>query len=119
MSYDITFKVRVANTNKYVPVGDCDANITWNVKEIIKLSTGLPWKNCANNGYVKDIIPSIEKGLRELVNYPQKYVQHESPNGWGTIEGTIHFFEWILKSWEDFCKYEDEEIVNVTTFWIE
>ena len=46
MSYDITFKVKVAGIDKYVPVGDCTANITWNVGKIIRLSTGLEWKNC-------------------------------------------------------------------------
>ena len=55
MSYDISFKVRVADTDKFVTVGNCDANITWNVRKIIELSTGLPWLNEENNGYCVDI----------------------------------------------------------------
>ena len=43
MSYDITFKVKVDGVNQYVPIGDCNANITWNVRKIIELSTGLTW----------------------------------------------------------------------------
>ena len=50
MSYDISFKVKVDGTDTYVPVGACNANITWNVGEIIRRSTGLEWKNEANNG---------------------------------------------------------------------
>ena len=50
MSYDISFKVKVEGIDQYVNVGDCDANITWNVRKIITNSTGLEWKNEANNG---------------------------------------------------------------------
>ena len=118
MSYDITFKVKVEGIDRYVPVGCYDANITWNVREIIELSTGLPWKNEANNGYVKDIIPAIENGWRELSNNPKKYKPYESPNGWGTVEGTRRFFQRILESWDD-LRGDDEELANMATFWIE
>lgn len=59
MSYDITFKVKVDGTDQYVPIGCCGANITWNVRKIIELSTGLPWLNEENNGFCKDVIPKI------------------------------------------------------------
>ena len=117
MSYDISFRVKVEGVDAWVDVGDCDANITWNVRKIIELSTGLPWENEANNGLVKDIIPSIEKGLTELKKHPQKYMPYESPNGWGTVEGTKYFFERIIESWEYFIKY-NEELADVATFWI-
>lgn len=117
MSYDISFRVKVEGVDRWVDVGDCDANITWNVRKIIELSTGLPWKNEANNGLVKDIIPCIEKGRLELMSYPMKYKPYEAKNGWGTVEGTIMFFDRILKCWDDFiCDYE--ELADVVTFWI-
>ena len=118
MSYDISFRVKVEGIDYYIEVGDCDANITWNVRKIIELSTGLPWLNEANNGFCKDIIPCIEIGLEELKAHPQKYKKYEASNGWGTVEGTIRFFEDIILSWRNFKKWEDKELVNVTTFWI-
>ena len=48
MSYDISFKAKLDGLDEYVIVGDCDANITWNVREIITLSTGLPLTIPAN-----------------------------------------------------------------------
>ena len=48
MSYDIKFKVKVEGVDAYVEVGDCTANITWNVREIITQSTGLKWNNEEN-----------------------------------------------------------------------
>ena len=42
MSYDISFKVKVEGLeDTYVRVGECDANITWNVRGMIGKSTGL------------------------------------------------------------------------------
>lgn len=118
MSYDIAFKVKVEGIDKYIGVGDCDANITWNLREMIVKSTGLEWKNEQNNGLCKDVIPCIERGLAELVNHPEKYKQYEAKNGWGTVEGCILFFENILEDWRKFKRWEEKEVVDVTTFWI-
>lgn len=118
MSYDITFRVRVADTDKYVDVGWCDANITWNVREIITRSTGLEWLNEQNNGACVDIMPSIQKGYNELCAHPEKYKPYEAENGWGTVEGTKKFFKNILDSWNEYAAGEDPEIVSAATFWI-
>ena len=119
MSYDISFKVKVEGVDKYIEVGECGANITWNVRKIIELSTGLPWENDANNGLCKDIIPQIEKGYILLKTHPEYYKPYEASNGWGTVEGTIRFFEAIISAWHDFCKEADGTLIDVVTFWIE
>ena len=119
MSYDIAFKVRVADTDKYVEIGDCDANITWNVAEIIRKSTGLPWENEENNGLCADIIPKIQSGIVELCTHTEKYKALEPDNGWGTVEGTIRFFRKIVSSWNDLIVDYPPEIVAQTTFWIQ
>lgn len=119
MSYNISFKVKVDGLDKYVNIGNCDANITWNVRDIITKSTGLEWKNEANNGYCKNIIPSITKGLEELRINGDKYKQYEPDNGWGTVKGTIRFFENIIDAWNELQYYFDDDILNVSTFWIE
>ena len=117
MSYDISFKVKVEGADRYVGIGGC-ANITWNVRKIIEKSTGLPWINCANNGLCKDIIPAIKSGLRELQYCGYKYLEYESPNGWGTVEGTIKFFKKILEDWDELIR-DDEELAELAYFWIE
>ena len=119
MSYDITFKVKVDGVNQYVPIGDCNANITWNVRKIIELSTGLPWMNEENNGFCKDVILKIAYGLAELHKNPGKYKPYEDKNEWCTVEGTKRFFNQILEDWENFREEYGDEIANVTTFWIE
>ena len=118
MSYDISFKAKLEGMDRYIPVRYCVANITWNVREIIVRSTGLAWKNEANNGPCTEIIPKIEAGIMELVEHGEKYKQYEAPNGWGTVKGTINFFSKILAAWNDLVQ-EDEELAKAATFWIE
>ena len=117
MSYDIDFCVKVEGADKWVSVGACTANITWNVRKIIELSTGLPWKNEENNGLCKDVIPFIENGLKELQENGIKYKQYEAKNGWGTVAGTKRFFETIIKEWNYF-KLDEPELAEIATFWI-
>ena len=117
MSYDISFKVKVEGVDAWVDVGECDANVTWNVRKIIELSTGLPWKNEENNGRCVDVMPKITAGYFELYKYPEKYKPYEAENGWGTVAGTIRFFEDIISAWMDF-QYRHKELVPVATFWI-
>ena len=60
MSYDISFRVRVEDSDNWVDVGSCEANTTWNLREMIVKSTGLEWNNEADNGLCKDVIPPID-----------------------------------------------------------
>lgn len=117
MSYDIDLRVKVEGIDEFVSVGDCEANTTWNVRKMIELSTGLPWLNTQNNGFCKDVIPHIERGLEELRSYPEKYKPYEAPNGWGTVNSTIEFFERIIKDWKDFKRW-NKELAEVAVFWI-
>ena len=118
MSYDVSFRVKVdGGDDLWVDVGDCDANVTWNVGTIIRLSTGLEWKNEENNGLCSEVIPKICDGLKELELHPNKYKPYEAPNGWGTVNGTIRFFKRILDAWEELIR-EDERLAALATFWI-
>ena len=120
MSYDIDFRVPVHKHNDvYVTIGGSSANATWNLRDMIEKSTGLEWKNEANNGRCLDVIPCISRGLIELVQYPEKYKQYEAKNGWGTIQGCIEFFRQILKDWATFCSdSETKDLIDVAYFWI-
>lgn len=118
MSYDITFKVKVEGIDRYIEVGDCKANTTWNVRKMIEEATGLPWVNEANNGFCKDVMPKIYDGYKELWCHPEKYKQYEASNEWGTVESTRGFFGEIMGAWECLIT-DDKELASVATFWIE
>ena len=118
MSYDISFRAKVEGCDEYVTVGDYCLNITWNVRDIITLATGLEWKNEENNGLCVDVIPKIADGYAELVKHGKNYLKYESPNGWGTVEGTKRFFREVIDAWEDVCAWHSDELCKRLTFWI-
>ena len=120
MSYDISYRVQCKDDPKlWADVGNCEANITYNLREMIQKSTGLEWKNEEDNGLVKDVIPFIIHGLEELERFPDKYKQYESPNGWGTVKGLKHFFAWVINDWTSYCEdYSTENLADVTYFYI-
>ena len=113
MSYDIYFKAR--NSNNFPTLNVHVANITRNLGEMIVESTGLEWRNDENNGLVKDIIPSIRKGLAELIEHPEKYKQYEDPVWWGTIKHCKRFFSEIIIAWD----HLNPKTKDTVEFWIE
>lgn len=62
MGYDIQFKVRTIDGHS-VTVGEQYANITWNVGEMIRVATGLEWRNEEDNGLCVDVIMNEQTGL--------------------------------------------------------
>lgn len=118
MSYDISFRVKVDGVDKYIESGGCDANVTWNVRDIIQQTTGLPWLNEENNGLCVDVIPAVQAGLSELIRAPEKYRHLEASNGWGTVGSVRRFFQQIIKDWNEYVQWTDPDIVAVTTFWV-
>ena len=105
MSYDIHFCIREKNTNELIVIGE-SYNITWNVRELIKQSSGWDIKNEASNGFAKDLIPMLERGKHELYMFPEKFKQYESPNGWGTIEGVKRFYSKLIEEWETLIEFD-------------
>lgn len=55
----------------------------------------------------KDIIPILEKGVKELKERPEFYKKFDSPNGWGLY---IHFLPWVEEYLEACKTYPDAEI---------
>ena len=96
MSYDIHLRAKVEGIDEYVDVAYGN-NITWNVHELIKKSSGWKIKNEANDGLAEDIGYKCSVGIKELETNPKKYKRYESQNGWGTIPDTINFFQELLK----------------------
>jgi hypothetical protein len=105
MSYDVHFCIREKHTDELITIGE-SANITWNVRELIKQSSGWDIKNEASNGLAKDLISMFEKGYKNLVENHHMYKQYESPNGWGTIEGVKRFYRNLIEEWECLIEFD-------------
>ena len=106
MSYDVSFALKEKHSDKLVILPIDVSNITWNVRELIKQSSGWEIKNESENGFVKDLIPMLHSGLANLMRNPDKYKQYEATNGWGTIEGVKRFYNDIIKAYDSIGEYD-------------
>lgn len=116
MSYDISIRVKAEGVNAYVEAEDL-GNITWNVKRLIKESSGWDIKNCDNNGPIIPWIEKIENGIKELTGRPEVYRQYEALNGWGTVEGTLAFYQHCLKKAKEWVE-DYEELLPASVIWV-
>ena len=91
-------KVKVEGLDIYAPVEwNEPLNITWNVHELIRQSSGWDIDNEKNNGTAEYIGNFIEDGINELEQNPEKYKKYEAPNGCGTVQGTLKFYRRFLE----------------------
>jgi hypothetical protein len=44
--------------------------------------------------HAKEMIPALDQAIQELEINPNKYIQYEASNGWGTIK---NFLPWLKK----------------------
>lgn len=117
ISYDVSIRLPIKGLDNMWLGVEWLGNITWNVRELIKQSSGWDIKNGDNNGAVLPWLEMIEHGVDELTNHPEQYKQYESPNGWGTVEGTLRFYkdcreyahEWIA---------DNEKYLPVAIIWV-
>lgn len=103
MSYSISWSVeaKLSKPSKepfFMSIGlypNRQDNITYNVGAIMKKATGLSWEN-GDMGLVKDVIPKLEQGIKEIEAHWNDYKALEPDNGWGSVEGVIDFFSNLI-----------------------
>ena len=116
MSYDVSIRVKAEGVDAYVEA-EWLSNITWNVKELIKQSSGWDIRNCDTNGPVMPWLDKIEAGIRELVGRPEVYRQYEAKNGWGTVEGTLTFFKDCRDKAREWME-DNETLIPAAVIWV-
>ena len=117
ISYDVSIRLPVAGLDgKYVTACYL-GNITWNVRELIKQSSGWDIKNEDSNGDVLSWLKLIDRGISELENHQEKYKRYEASNGWGTIQGTLHFYRRCFYYASDWIGF-NEDLIPAAVIWI-
>ena len=112
MSYDVSFKVKTKEADRYRELEDPELdtwiNYTSNTAKIIeKVCGSFPSK--WDDKKASELIPILEKGISELTEHPEKYKIYEPRNGWGNIPGTRNFLGDIL----NVCRKHPEAVVCV------
>lgn len=100
MSLDISLTATVEATV-------VDKNITHNVSNMWKKAGIYEALYNSAGKTSKEILPILEKGLKDMKEKPDEYKKLDAPNGWGTYEQAL---SWLDKLIEEFKEYPDGEI---------
>jgi hypothetical protein len=107
MSYDIRFGVKVDGADDvYAIVGRPEFDSpTYNIREIFVKS--MDWDYHQSEWYpVKEVLPKIEQGIKELTFNSNMYRKYEPDNGWGTVGTALRtltgIYKWIKD--DDFAR---------------
>lgn len=105
MSYDIRFGVKVAGAadDIYAVIGEPErSNPTYNNGPIFRKC--MDWDYKQGEWYpMIEVMPKVERGIRELKFYPNKYKALEPDNGWGGVKSSLEALESIygwFNSWD-------------------
>lgn len=113
MSYSISWKIEAkTKTPFFVDIADYPRrqdNITYNVKHILELSTGMEWSD-GDKGLVGDIIPRLKNAIKDIKANPNYYRSFEPANGYGSVEGVISLFENLIL---DYQSLKSDEVYGV------
>lgn len=93
MSYDIRFGVQTVMPNNdgesfvVVHVPEYDSP-TYNLRDMFVAC--MDWDYEQGKWYpMAEVLPKVERGIRELVNHPEEYEKYNPPNGWGSMKGAL------------------------------
>ena len=99
MSYDIRFGVQTVCANNdgerfvVVHMPEYDSP-TYNLSDMFRAC--MDWDYDQGEWYpMAEVLPRIERGIRELATNAAEYEQYNPPNGWGTLKGALE----CLRNW--------------------
>lgn len=112
MSYDIRFGVQTVCENNdgerfvvvHVPEYD---NPTYNLSDMFRAC--MDWDYDQGEWYpMTEVLPRIERGIRELVGNRSKYERYNPPNGWGDLDGALR----CLRNWRSSLVNDDDPVLG-------
>ena len=89
MSYDLRIGVKVEGTDIIAVIAEPERDSpTYNLGRMFRACTG--WEFSQGEWYsVAMVYPLIQRGIAELIAYPEKYRKYEPDNKWGTVETAV------------------------------
>jgi hypothetical protein len=105
MKYRFYFRLKLQDEN-WVKIGE-DHIIQWDVRDLIKASSGWQIINQEKVGSATDLVSKLRRGIIELREHPDTYLEYERQHGLGTIKNVIAFYESLLN---DCQKYPFSEL---------
>lgn len=88
MSYDLEILAKIEN-GQYIRIAEPRySSPTYNLGKMFRVA--MDWDFDQGTIYnVADIFENIQRGISELERNPEKYVQYEPENKWGTVSSAL------------------------------
>jgi len=102
MSYDLEILVKIENGDYICIIEPEYSSPTYNLGTMFRKAMKWDFKQGVVYN-IDEIFENIEYGISELERFPEKYVQYEPENKWGTVNGALE----SLKSLKN-CILEQE-----------
>lgn len=82
--------------HNWVTMGD-PHTIPWDNRDLIAASSGWSVMNQQAISPASVLVPNLEKGILELTNRPDSYMEFEVKHGLGTIKDMLLFYRGLLQ----------------------
>lgn len=112
MSYDLEILAKIENGD-YICIAEPEYSFpTYNLGAMFRKA--MKWNFKQGVVYnIDEIFENIEYGISELERFPEKYVQYEPENKWGTVNGALK----VLKSLKECILEQDIDIKYLYMRW--
>ena len=112
MSYDLEILAKIEN-GQYIRIAEPRySSPTHNLGKMFRIA--MDWDFDQDTTYtIADVLDNIQRGISELERYPEKYVQYEPENRWGTVSGALE----VLKSLKECILEQDIDTKYLYMRW--
>ena len=112
MSYDLEILAKIENVD-YIRIAEPKySSPTYNLGKMFRIA--MDWDLDQETTYnIADVLDNIQRGISELERYPEKYVQYEPENRWGTVSDALE----VLKSLKECILEQDIDTKYLYVRW--
>lgn len=112
MSYDLEILAKIEN-GQHIRIAEPKySSPTYNLGKMFRIA--MDWDFDQDTTYnIADVLDNIQRGISELEQYPEKYVQYEPENRWGTVSGALE----VLKSLKECILEQDIDTKYLYMRW--
>lgn len=79
-----------------------DKNITHNLSAMWKEAGIYDALYNSDGKIASSVLPILEEGLNQMISYPSRFKQFDSPNGWGTYKHAVRWLSELIVSFKEY-----------------
>lgn len=118
MSYDLRLGVKVEGTDIIAVIDEPEfSSPTYNLGKMFRAC--MNWDFKQGEWYrVKDVLPNIERGLKELRFNGKAYEKFNDPGGWGTVSSAIEALDSLIQCISENTSGDKWQEIPIEHLWV-